>query len=300
MPAPPGSAPASAAAPISDGNDMTEASEWTGSVGTAWAEEWRRTDRSFAGLTSALLDPEQIGPFDSALDIGCGAGELALALAAAHPASRVRGIDISPELIAIARERGAGRENLTFEDADASRWTPPPDDRPDLLISRHGVMFFADPVAAFTHLRAQVAPTARLRFSCFRAREDNAWATALAAALPPQPATDPHAPGPFAFADPTRVAALLVAAGWSEIDFEPVDYAMIAGEGSDAAEEAFAYFQRIGPAARALREIPAAERPAALARLRMVIADHHEGERVMLPAAAWIVTARAPEMRARL
>lgn len=279
---------------------MTDSSEWTGPVATAWAEEWRRTDRSFGDLTAALLDPAQLGAFDSALDIGCGAGEVAIALAARHPAARVHGIDISPELLAVAGERGAGLANLAFEEADAACWTAQPEERPDLLVSRHGVMFFADPTAAFAHLRSQSAPAARLRFSCFRAREDNAWTTVLASALPPQPAPDPHAPGPFAFADPARVAALLVAAGWSEIDFAPLDYAMIAGEGSDAAGQAFAYFQRIGPAARALREVPASERPAALARLRAVIAAHHDGERVTLPAAAWIVTAQASAMRARL
>ena len=165
----------------------------------------------------------------------------------------------------------------------------------DLLVSRHGVMFFADPRGAFAHLRAQRGPGASLRFSCFRARADNAWASALDAALAlPPSAADPDAPGPFAFAERDRVAGILGAAGWTEVAFEPLDYAMIAGEGEGAVEEAFAYFQRIGPAARALREMPADGRPAALDRLRGMIAAHHRSGLVALDAAAWIVTARAP------
>ena len=273
---------------------MTDASEWTGAVGTAWAQEWRRTDRSFGDLTAALLAPARIGAFEAALDIGCGAGELSLALAGRHPSSRVRGIDISPELLAVAAGRGADFPQVVFEQADASRWNAPPGERPDFLVSRHGVMFFDEPAAAFAHLRGQAAPGARLRFSCFRAREDNGWVVELAAVLPQPPAADPHAPGPFAFADPARVTGLLEAGGWRDIAFEPVDYAMVAGEGADAVDQALAYFQRIGPAARILRGMSDESRPDALARLRAVIAAHDSGGCVGLPSAAWIVTASAP------
>ena len=154
-------------------------------------------------------------------------------------------------------------------------------------------MFFADPVAVFARLRAQAAPGARLRFSCFRARADNAWAGALASVLPaPSEAPDPEAPGPFAFGNPARVEAILVAAGWHDIACEAVDYAMIAGEGEMAVDEALAYFQRIGPAARAIAELPESKRPVVLERLRALLSNHLEDGRVTLPSAAWIVTAR--------
>lgn len=268
--------------------------DWTGSVGSAWAEEWRRTDRSFGALTYKLLDPAAIGSFAAALDIGCGAGELVQRLAAAHPAADVLGIDISSELVAVARARCASLANAQIAEADAATWQAPEGRSPDLLISRHGVMFFADPVAAFSHLREQAAPAARLRFSCFRAPKENAWATALASILPtPSQPSDPEAPGPFAFADRARVEKILTAAGWTGVAFEPLDYEMIAGEGDSAIEEAQAYFQRIGPAARALREIPENARPAALEKLRSMVEAHHQSGRVTLDAAAWIVTAHA-------
>ena len=283
---------------------MTNASEWTGRVGATWAEQWRRTDRSFGALTDCLVGARAVGDFAAALDIGCGAGELVERLAKAHPAASVLGVDISAELVAVARSRCTDVPNACFELADAQSWSAASGFRPDLLISRHGVMFFSDPAAAFAHLRAQAAPAARLRFSCFRARKDNGWAAALASALPtPAQAPDPDAPdapGPFAFADPERVEAILSAAGWREVAFEPLDYAMIAGEGEGAVEEAVAYFQRIGPAARAIADLTEGERPAVRERLRAMLASHHDHGRVALDAAAWIVTARAPSARPRL
>ena len=280
---------------------MTDTNEWIVRVGSVWAEEWRRTDRSFGALTDRLLERAAIGEFTAALDIGCGAGELVERLARAQRGAPVVGVDISPELLEVARTRCAGLPNARFELADAANWTPAAPFRPDLLISRHGVMFFIDPVAAFAHLRDRSAPGARLRFSCFRAREDNGWAVALASALPaPAEAPDPAAPGPFAFAEPARVDAMLAAAGWRDIGFEAVDYAMIAGEGERAVDEALAYFQRIGPAARAIAELPAEERPAVRENLRAMLGEHHAEGRVSLPAAAWIVTASAPSTPPRL
>ena len=84
---------------------MTDRSDWEGRIGRKWADEWRRTDRSFAGLTEHLLRKARGGSLDRILDIGCGAGELSLALAREHPDSTVVGIDISEPLIAAARER---------------------------------------------------------------------------------------------------------------------------------------------------------------------------------------------------
>ena len=277
---------------------MTEAGEWIGRVGTSWSDEWRRTDRSFGALTAHLIDGDATAGFASALDIGCGAGELALELARGNAESRVLGIDISAALLAVARERGQGLPNLAFEEADAARWHREGESRPDLLISRHGVMFFPDPVGAFAHLRGQAAPGARLRFSCFRPRADNAWAGALGSVLEaPSVTPDPHAPGPFAFGDRARVARILTDADWADLVFEPLDYAMIASlETADrerAVEDALGYFLRIGPAARALAELPPAGRAPAMARLRAVLADHYDGSRIAMPAAAWIVTARA-------
>ena len=269
---------------------MTSGAEWQDKVGRNWAQEYARTDRAFSGLTERLLARIAELPGERVLDVGCGAGELSLAIARARSAAQVVGLDVSADLVAAARDRATDRANVCFELGDAARWSDP-GFAPDLLVSRHGVMFFDDPSAAFENLRRIAAPDAQLAFSCFRAPRENPWA-AGAVELLGQPPGDPEAPGPFAFADPQRVETILSAGGWEEIDFAPVDFAYVAGAGDDPAGEALALFRRIGPAARALAQAPEAERPALESKLADWIEDNRSGDLVAFAAAAWIVTAR--------
>lgn len=266
---------------------MTNAGDWQGTVGRSWAAEWRRTDVSFSELTPALLSAIAAEQGSEVVDIGCGAGELAMAVAAARPQARVTGIDISPDLIEAASER-AYAANLSFELADATAWQPR--NRPDLLVSRHGVMFFPDPPQAFAHLAAVSAPGARIVFSCFRSAAQNEWAAAIADLLPRSepPPPQPFAPGPFALAQPEHVRRCM--AGWRDLAFTAVDFDYIAGTGADAVGEAMALFRRIGPAAAALRTLPEEQREEVADRLRDLVKAHHHDGRVAFQAAAWLVT----------
>lgn len=270
---------------------MTDATEWQGGVGRNWAAEWERTDRSFAALTPHLLSAIAAEPGQRVVDIGCGAGEVAMAVAQARPAAQVIGVDISADLVAAARERSAGVPNLRFDLADAAQWTCP-EGAPDLYVSRHGVMFFADPPATFAHLSRQAGPGARLVFSCFRSAADNAWAAQIAKLLPPAAPAAPasaFAPGPFAFADPDHVRRCL--AGWRDVTFTRLDFAYVAGSGSHPVVDALAFFSRIGPAARAIRTLPDSARASFERRLLELVQSHCVGGRVCFPAAAWLVTA---------
>ena len=272
---------------------MTGTMEWTGRAGNSWAAEWRRTDRSFGGLTERLLQRSREFSFASVLDIGCGAGELSLAVARGRPHARVIGVDISPPLVSAARERATNLLNVGFELADAAEWNPPPDFSPELLISRHGVMFFDDPTAAFAHLAQISAPGAGLLFSCFRAPAENEIFTGIGKLLPsPQPPPDPHAPGPLAFADAERVRRILGDAGWTHVGFEPFDFAMVAGVGQNAVDDAIDYFKLIGPAAAAMAEMPEDRREDVLVRLRSYLREKEIDGIVALRAATWLVTAR--------
>lgn len=298
---------------------MTSAGDWQGNVGTNWAAEWRRTDRSFAALTPRLLAAVADVPARRVLDIGCGAGEIALSLARARPDATVVGLDLSAPLLAVARERGQGLANLRFEEGDAACWRDEggrdegardeggrDDDgidgggRPDLLVSRHGVMFFDDPAAAFAHLAAIAAPGARLVFTCFRKAAENAWAAEIARLLPPPPPPSfpppseteqaPRVPpGPFAFADPDHVRRVL--ADWREVTLTPVDFSYVAGAGEAPVEDALAFFRRIGPAAAAIRNLPRTARASFEARLDALVRSRLAAGQVIFPAAAWLVTA---------
>lgn len=271
---------------------MTNIAEWQGQVGTSWANEWQRTDRSFAALTHILV--KRIAASGDArfiADIGCGAGELSIELSKAQPAAQLLGLDISADLIAAARKRAAALPQLTFTLADAAHWR---DTHfvPDLYVSRHGVMFFDDPVSAFANLAKAASADARLIFSCFRTPSENEWARKIAALLPSSSAaSNPFAPGPFAFADTDYVRGLLQAAGWTDITFEAVDFDYVAGAGGDPVNDALDFFHHIGPAARTIRHLDGRHRETFLAQLRDLAAAHlHDGS-VRFAAAAWIVQA---------
>lgn len=270
---------------------MTTALDWSARVGIVWAEEWRNTDRAFAGLAphldAAIRAAAPAGPF-AALDIGCGAGATAAALAAARPDAHVTGADLSADLLAVAEARHR-HANLAFRIGDAldtaAALAPL-----DLLVSRHGVMFFADPVAAFARLRGATRSGGRIVFSCFAAVADNPWATLV---TPAAEGASGYVPGPFAFADRDRCAAILTKAGWAEATPTLVGFAYRVGEGDDPVEDAVAFLTRIGPAASRLRDAAPEDRPALLARLRAALAAQRNGHVVDFPAAAWLWTARA-------
>lgn len=279
------------------GVGMTGTLDWQGRVGDVWAAEWRCTDRSLADLSRhldaaiATVAPEQ----GNALDIGSGAGATSLALRAARPGLRVTGADLSPGLVERARARASALEgdgpHFICDDALAVAER----ERPfDLLVSRHGVMFFADPVAAFARLRSSVRDGAAMVFSCFADRGQNAFATMADEALEMVPVpVMAYQPGPFAFADRDKVRDLLTRAGWVPDSAERVSFDYVVGEGDNPVGDALSFLSRIGPAARGLAQAGADERVRIEARLRAALSRHQVGDRIVLPASAWIWQLRA-------
>jgi SAM-dependent methyltransferase len=271
---------------------MTSGTEWQGRVGLTWADEWQRTERAMASIGDVLdaAIARAAPAMGRALDIGCGVGSTALALARAAPSLKVVGVDLSAALVRVAQAR-AGASTLTFEIGDAiglaERLAPV-----DLLASRHGVMFFDDPANAFARLRVAARPGAPLVFSCFRKRQENEWARVLDAAagvVPPEM----RGPGPFSLADRAATTALLSRAGWSDVTGAAHDVPYVLGDGSEPVEEALAFARRIGPAARVIAEAGAADRARIEDRLRTAFASRVTDGRVSLSASVWIWTARA-------
>lgn len=223
-----------------------------------------------------------------ALDIGCGVGSTAMALAAARPDLRVTGADLSRSLVSVALSRVREDAEVRFVVGDAldvAESLAPL----DLAVSRHGVMFFADPVAAFTRLHATMAPGGRLVFSCFRARRENDWAATVDAVIGTTPAPAGYAPGPFGFADPAFVRDLLDVTGWRNVNATVHDVSYVVGDDPD---DALAFYRRIGPAASALAA--AEDRERLEDRLRDLFAARSRNGAVAFTAGIqiWQATAR--------
>lgn len=272
-------------------NIMANVGEWGGQVGDVWAQEWQRTDRSFTELNARLFPMiAELAPATGrALDIGCGAAETSVFLAQAKPELDVTGVDISQSLLEIARSSARGIANIDFVlgDAAAQAGNQAP---VDLYFSRHGVMFFDDPVAAFAAFRQAASADGRLIFSCFRDWSLNGFAYEIGKFT--DDAAPADAPGPFAFASQDRVAGILSASGWRDAKALAIDCNYIAGQGENPVADAMSFMQRIGPAARAIRLADQDQRPAIVDGLRQICEDHRQGESVLFPAAMWIWTAR--------
>jgi SAM-dependent methyltransferase len=258
----------------------------------AWAEVRELLELQLAPLGRRALAALAPCPGESVLDIGCGGGETALELAqAVAPDGTVVGIDLSAAVLAFAQRAGQGYERLRYVQADAQEFPFEPASF-DAAFSRFGVMFFADPTAAFCNIRRSLKPNGRLAFVCWRALEENPLdllpLRAAAPHLPPQPAHDPVAPGPFAFADPDRVHRIIERAGFSEIAIAAHDEQV----GSGDLDSMLAVCSRVGALGKILRENPEL-RAAALPAVRSALAEHDGPEGVRLTAATWIVTARA-------
>lgn len=271
---------------------------WNADAGRIWAALQARLDLSLSPVTAALLSLAAPQADEDVLDIGCGSGETTLALAAATGAAH--GVDISRPLLAVARARAEALEcAATFEQADAA--ILPGDASYDLIISRFGVMFFDDPVAAFANIHTHAAPGGRLHFACWRTPKENGWTLAPMQALaalmpPPDTPPDPFAPGPFAFADPDRLSGNLAAAGWRDIDLQRFDFDMLLGqdgEQASALDQAVSFSLQVGPAAKLVREGDEALRTAAIAALTEVYASYVTEGRVALPGSIWLVSALA-------
>ncbi len=267
---------------------------WNGEVGERWAREAADLDAMISPLGELALGALDPQAGERIADIGCGAGATTRALARAVGAGGlVLGIDPSAPLLAAARARGGAR----YLEADAGSARPA--EAPfDALFSRFGVMFFPDPVAAFAHLRTLVRPGGRIAFVCWRALRLNAWATlTLAAALPhlPEPPAppEPGAPGPFAFADEDRLGQVLDASGWRDVVLTPADATILAGGAGADASAAARFMVKMGPAASAIREGGEALAERVAGDLAPMLAPHAGPDGVKIPAAVWIVTARA-------
>jgi SAM-dependent methyltransferase len=270
-----------------------QAALWNGIAGRAWVDGQDLLDRLFAPFERLLVEAIAACQARDVLDIGCGTGSTTAAIARSLGGEgRCTGIDISAPMIEAARAR-ADWEGVpaTFVLADAQTHSFEAGQF-DRIVSRFGVMFFADPAAAFANLRRAARNDAALDLIVWRSAADNPFMTtaerAAAPLLPGFPVRRPDEPGQFGFADPDRVRSILERGGWSDVTFRPLDIACAMPEA-----ELVRYFTRLGPLGRVLDRVDASTREEIIATVRAAFDAYVQQDEVRFSAGCWRVEGRA-------
>jgi ubiquinone/menaquinone biosynthesis C-methylase UbiE len=280
--------------PETKGATEDQVAFWNGAGARNWPALQAKQDLLFAPITAALFARAQIKHGERVLDVGCGCGETTIEIARRVGATgKAIGLDVSEPLVREARRLAGEDTGVEFILADATTHAFAPASL-DALISRFGVMFFGDPVAAFVNLRCALKPRARAVFVCWREVKQNEWVMVpLRAALrhlPRLPERGPEEPGPFSFGDEARLRRILDAAGFARLTLTPLDLPLDLAVGGGL-ESALHIAQTIGPASRTMEGQPDSLRAAAIAEIRSALAPYQRGEAVPLGGAIWIVEA---------
>jgi SAM-dependent methyltransferase len=274
---------------------------WNGDSGRRWVARADQRDKVLGPVADVLFAATAPSPGTRVLDIGCGCGATTLLAATAiGAAGSAVGIDLSAPMLDVARERAtaSGGTNTSFVHGDAQTHAFEPDSI-DLVISRFGTMFFADPVAAFSNIGTALRPGERLCIATWQPLAANEWLTVPGAVLlrhTQMPEPTPGEPGMFAQSDPETIAAVLTAAAFVDVGIEAREVTFTLGQTVDEAVE---YLADSGPGRLMLETIaegPA--RDAALADVHDALLDHFDDSGVRLNGGIWLTTATTPRVSA--
>lgn len=264
---------------------------WSGDEGQHWAANADRYDAVNSGFNQILLDAGGVGERDRVLDIGCGNGQLTRLAARRAVLAHAVGVDLAAPMLANASARAASENvaNVSFRQADAQVY-PFAQASFDVALSRFGVMFFADPVAAFANIRRALTPAGRLGFVCRTEFAGTDLGTVFDA-IAPYRQMGPSITGPTSLADPARTRAVLSGAGFESVTCTHVEVDQIWGSDvSDAAE----FMSGWGPLKRHIDQVGPDGAARARRALLAVLQTFAQPDAVRLRGTAWLVTARSP------
>ncbi len=269
---------------------------WNSEESQHWVVHADRYDAMLEGYVEHLLGAANLAADAAVLDIGCGSGATTIAAAQMVTDGDALGVDLSGPMLKHARTRAAaaGLTNIAFEQLDAQT-APFVGASRDAVISRFGVMFFDDPVAAMTNIAGALRPGAQMAFACWKGLVANEWALVPAAAVaehaPPSALGAPGAPGPFAFGDPDRLQEILAAAGLKSVELTPIDDSLLLG-GRGTLDEAVEFLRGTGMARVLLADVAPDVVERAMDAVRVALAPYETPDGVRLGAGVWLVTAR--------
>lgn len=276
--------------------NVEQAEAWDGPEGEYWAAHQERFDATIRPHHAALMAAAAIAPGEHVLDVGCGNGLTSRdAARSAGPGGAVVAVDLSGPMLAkaeqLAKDEGLG--NIRFEQGDAQvqRFEA---GAFDLAMSRFGVMFFADPVVAFTNIASALRPGGRLAMLVWQSAAGNEWMGSIRHSLAVGrnlPAPPPGAPGPFALSDRDFTSKVLTEAGLTDVGFASSEQPFNVGTDPD---DAYRFAVGMAPVKMLLADLDEPTKAEALAGLRATIAAHETADGVVFGSAAWVVTARKP------
>lgn len=272
-----------------------QAAAWNGQEGDNWAEHADRFDTAISRTWQRFLDATLIFERDKVVDIGCGNGQSTRDAARVASSGSALGVDLSTKMLELARQRSAieGIRNVDFVNADA-QIHPFDNNAFDIAISRLGIMFFSDPVAAFANIFRALRSGGRLALIAWRGLAENEWqivlrnALAMGRTIPVPPS---GAVGAFGFADSDRVRGILGDAGYIDINFEVINEPIELGSNAD---DAFGFVSTQGFVKGLIQDLDDAGKAQALDALHRILVAHDTGHGVLLDTSSWLITARRP------
>jgi SAM-dependent methyltransferase len=284
---------------VDDRGNAAQAAYWE-DRSSSWIDAEDYTALVTGPFGTAAMDALELAPGFRVLDVGCGTGPTTTELGRrVGPTGSVLGLDIAPGMLAVARERAIreGLENVEFRSGDAQA-----DDLGegsyDAVFSQFGVMFFADPPAAFANLRRSLRPGGQIAFACWQDVFQNEWMYVPAGAvmeatgsLPTMPG--PGEPGPFSLSEPGRVDQVLTGAGFESIHVTPSAAEVVLSE--DRLDLAVHSATNVGAVVEALAQAEDPDvRAEIVAAVRAALDEHVNDGQLRLASAAFIVTATRP------
>jgi len=266
---------------------------WNSRGGSSWVPAQSQTDAMLGPLGQAALDAASIEPGHQVLDVGCGCGDTSLTVAdMVGPSGGVVGLDVSRPMLDLARTRAQARDNVVFVQADAQT-TDLAALQVDRIVSRFGVMFFEDPVAAFSNIRSALNESGRLSFVCWQPAPENPWlgfTVRAVADLLEFPPGDSAGPGPFSLGGQGRIRDVLGKAGFRKPSVTPLVGELDIVGGADL-EDAVAYSVQMSPIPGMVSDDPALA-ATVTARVTAAFEDAWNEGSICLPYGCWVVTAQ--------